>query len=188
MKFLFKSFLLFAIGGISLLIVLNISHVTAISNGTPTCPDYEIIFARGSGQEINDTDYRNFKKAIDQKLANTNIKYSFYELGERKTSGSYPAISVAKFKTALGVYLDVGDSYKFKSSVEQGAIELLSRIAYYNKTCPSKKYILAGYSQGAMVITKSLTSINSSRIIYVANFGDPKLYLPEGKGLFPQAC
>lgn len=39
-----------------------------------------------------------------------------------------------------------------------------------------------------MVITNGLNSLNSDNFIYAATFGDPKLYLPEGRGIIPDAC
>ena len=55
-------------------------------------------------------------------------------------------------------------------------------------SCPGTKYVVGGYSQGAMVVSKALGSLNADRIIYAATFGDPKIYLPEGKGILPAAC
>lgn len=45
-----------------------------------------------------------------------------------------------------------------------------------------------GYSQGAMVVAQSLEYFKSGELIYVAMFGDPELYLPEGRGAWPAAC
>lgn len=39
--------------------------------------------------------------------------------------------------------------------------------------CPSTKVILAGYSQGAMVVHNALNTIDGSKIAAVAAFGDP---------------
>ncbi|MCQ2049752.1 MAG: cutinase family protein, partial [Candidatus Saccharibacteria bacterium] len=50
------------------------------------------------------------------------------------------------------------------------------------------QFVLAGYSQGAMVISRVLNELDSEKIIYAATFGDPKLYLPEGEGFYPDAC
>ncbi len=48
--------------------------------------------------------------------------------------------------------------------------------------------MLAGYSQGAMVVAEAVKSFRHEQVVYVALFGDPKLYLPEGSGLLPDAC
>jgi hypothetical protein len=54
--------------------------------------------------------------------------------------------------------------------------------------CPDTVWVLAGYSQGALVVTEAVKSFRADRVVYVALFGDPKLYLPEGKGILPDAC
>ena len=63
--------------------------------------------------------------------------------------------------------------------MESGMQELIRVI---NTGCNDTKYVIAGYSQGAMVVSKALSSLDPERIIYAATFGDPKIYLPEGKG------
>ena len=86
----------------------------------------------------------------------------------------------------LGAFFSGGNSFAFGDSVNDGVNKLVESIN--NSACPNAKYILAGYSQGAMVIINSLNKISSGKIIYTATFGDPKLYLPEGAGIFPAAC
>lgn len=63
--------------------------------------------------------------------------------------------------------------------------------AYYDQVmrdCPESQWVLAGYSQGAMVVSEAAKSFRADHVVYVALFGDPKLNLPEGRGLFPAAC
>ncbi len=139
------------------------------------CSAYEFIFARGSGQELNDVDYKDFKKNIQSQIEDD---ISFYELGTAKNG--YPAKSV-DFKTALQAYISAGKSYEYGASVERGVTELIARVRNESRRCKDKKFVLTGYSQGAQVVDESIKYLNSDRIVYVANFGDPKLYLPEGK-------
>ncbi len=153
-----------------------IFSVNVISIPAEDCSDYEFIFARGSGQKMNDVDYKEFKGQIKDKLKDQNI--SFYELGSSKNG--YEAIPI-NFKTALGAYISAGASYEYGESIERGVTELISRIKSESKRCKNKKFVLAGYSQGSQVLDEAIRYINSEKIIYVANFGDPKLYLPEGK-------
>ncbi len=54
--------------------------------------------------------------------------------------------------------------------------------------CPDTQWVLAGYSQGAMVVAEAVKSFHYDRVVYVALFADPKLSLPEGKGILPDAC
>lgn len=147
-----------------------------------SCPDVKIIFARGSGGERWATeDYLTFKSAIEEKLAITGISYEFEDL-------DYPAVGVGidNLSVAIGAYVGAGETYEFGDSVNTGMHNLMEIIN--GASCPGTKYVLGGYSQGAMVVSKALGSLKAERVIYAATFGDPKLYLPEGEGLIPAAC
>ena len=140
------------------------------------CPDVKIIFARGSGAERwNNDDYRAFESALTEKLELIDINYEFEDLG-------YPAVGIGadNLWTAVGAYFSGGNSYEFGASVDEGVRNLIAKV---NGECENTRYVLAGYSQGAMVVAKALPSLDASRIIYVATFGDPKIYLPEGKSV-----
>ena len=165
-----KMILLFILMAACVILIAN----SVRSSGEFNCRDYEFIFARGSGQKLNDNDFAAFKAAIVK-----NIEYEkvgFYELGQR--ANGYPAVA-ADFSVSLGAIVSAGESYKFGESVDRGVSELVSYIKSKSKQCGKTKFILAGYSQGAMVIDKSLKRVDSEKILYAANFGDPKLYLPE---------
>ncbi len=146
-----------------------------------SCPDLKIIFARGSGGERwANNDYLEFKNNIEEKLSTVNLNYEFVDL-------DYPAVGVGldNLTVALGAFFGAGEAYEFGDSVKTGINNLVSIV---NNGCTHTKYILGGYSQGAMVVSKALSELKSERIIYAATFGDPKIYLPEGAGLMPAAC
>lgn len=146
-----------------------------------SCPDLKIIFARGSGGERHtNQDYLEFKSTIETRLKTTSLSYEFVDL-------DYPAVSVGvdKLETTIGAYVSAGEAYKFGDSVNLGVKNLTKLV---NHECPSTKYVLGGYSQGAIVVSKALKNLNHQKIIYAATFGDPKIYLPEGEGLIPPAC
>ena len=164
-------FLLFSILFVCLIFITE----SAISKEAINCDEYELIFARGSGQKIDDVDFNTIKEAI---LKETDVGIAYYELGTAKDG--YPANSV-DFLEALGIYISARESYGYSESVNRGATELISRVKTESKRCKDKKFILVGYSQGAQVVGEALEYVNSDRIVYVATFGDPKLYLPEGK-------
>lgn len=165
------------------LLLFLIAFITSVNGASsldnPDCSDFEFIFARGSGQSLNDTDYNTFRQKVNEVMKNKNIKYNFYELGTK--NGGYSAFSPNNAASILGTYLSAGESYEFGESVENGVKELISRLKTEVEKCKNKKFILSGYSQGAFVIDKTLPYLNSDKIFYVATFGDPKLYLPEGK-------
>lgn len=146
------------------------------------CPDVKIIFARGSGAPVNDNDdYRTFKSALESKLKTSSLSYEFEDL-------NYPAVSVGmdNLDVALGAFVSGGSTYEFGDSVKQGIKTLTAEVN--NNTCKNTKYVVAGYSQGALVISGGLEKLNSDKLIYAATFGDPKIYLPEGAGIIPPAC
>lgn len=144
------------------------------------CPDVRVVFARGSGgEQWTDQNYLAYKDSIEEKLQTTTIKYEFIDL-------DYPAVSIGNIEVLLGAYFGAGDAYEFGDSVKSGVKKLDTMIN--SDACPGTKYVLGGYSQGAMVVSGALGSLNADKLIYAATFGDPKIYLPEGKGLTPAAC
>lgn len=161
------------------------------THAKPFCQDVRFIFARGSGSPLGDRDYQQFRKALKTELKkhHSTLNYRFYELGTTAHQGfKYPATDVGKIDNALGAVISSGQSFHYGDSVKQGSSELFNYIDTITRQCPHTKFVLGGYSQGAQVISRTLRLINPKQIIYAATFGDPKLYLPEGKGLIPNAC
>ena len=173
------------------IITINITLFSlSIPTSAASCDDVKIVFARGSGQELGEEESYTFRGNISKniKLTLPNLKYSFYELGSEPQDGyQYPAIDL-NFISAIGTTISGGSAFEFGESVNQGINELKAFIKNISSNCPSTKYVLGGYSQGAMVMTKAMPDLNPNKVVYVANFGDPKLYLPEGEGLDPDAC
>ena len=156
-------------------------HLPRMSVSAKSCPDLKIIFARGSGAEVGTSaDYLEFKSTIETKLNTTELDYEFMDL-------DYPAVGVGidNLEIMLGAFLSGGEGYKFGKSVNAG-VENLAKIA--TSECRDTKYVLGGYSQGAMVLLKAIPYFRPEQLIYVATFGDPKIYLPEGEGIIPAAC
>ena len=146
-----------------------------------SCHDLEIIFVRGSGApKDTNSDYLEFKSQLEEKLQLTYLDYNFTDL-------DYPAVGVPNnLINLIGIYVSGGEAYNFGDSVRDGEEKL--KTILNSGVCPNTKFVLAGYSQGAMTITRVLSELDTSRIIYTATFGDPKLYLPEGAGIMPPAC
>ncbi|MCL2869747.1 cutinase family protein [Candidatus Saccharibacteria bacterium] len=190
------------IGLKSLLACALVIFVSALFIGQPTyaktvnnpCKDIDFIFARGSGQKIKDKEYSAFFKANDDLLhQQTNLTYQFYDLGTESYDGmQYPAVKIDNsfYTHAIGAYTSGGGAFAYGNSVREGVYELESYIFQRNLKCPYTEFVLAGYSQGAQVIGQALEKLSNyqSNIVYVALFGDPKLYLPEGYGFNPPAC
>ena len=157
-------------------IFATITNVATPAAHATSCPDLKIIFARGSGAErdVND-DYLEFKRVIEQKIFSWGITHDYLDLPYEAKG-----IGVNNLTTILGAFFGAGDAYDFGASVDNGVDLLIDTI----KSCLDTKFVLGGYSQGAMVISQAIRSIDPSRVIYAATFGDPKLYLPEGKAWF----
>ena len=146
------------------------------------CPDLRVVFARGSGEEQwSDKNYLEFKSTIEEKLKTVGLKYEFIDL-------DYPAIGVGvdNLDVMLGAFVSGGEAYDFGASVNAGVENLTAMVN--GTSCKNTKYVIGGYSQGAMMLSKALGSLNAERVIYAATFGDPKIYLPEGFGIMPPAC
>lgn len=163
--------------------LVDYNNINGLANASG-CLDLKVIYARGSGGErYTNGDYLNFKATMETKFATTYLKYEFDDL-------DYPAVSIdvgdGHLGTLLGAYFGGGEAYEFGDSVHEGTDELLRVIE--SDGCKNTKYVLAGYSQGALVVLNGLSQIDPNKIIYVATFGDPKIYLPEGAGLVPSAC
>ena len=144
------------------------------------CPELRVVFARGSGGELNgDQNFIAFRDAIVSKMQTTSIRYEVIDL-------DYPAIGIDDPKVLAGAYFGAGEAYDFGESVKSG-VEKLDNLVNGGE-CPDTRYVIGGYSQGAMVVSRAISGLKSERVIYAATFGDPKIYLPEGAGLFPAAC
>ena len=164
---------------------------TNATSATQPCVDYLIVFARGSGEELHtNIDHQAFSKAISEIFRKLpQYSYRYYQLGESDSYGQpYPAIGIEDPKIISGAILSGGKAFAFGRSVKTGINELTNLYRQVTKTCPNTQFILSGYSQGAMVMTYAIRHFNPDKILYLANFGDPKLYLPEGKGIIPDAC
>lgn len=169
-------------------------NTLSLSNNDPFnefCVDYFIIFARGSGESLHtNIDHQAFQRAITDVFKKLpNLSYRYYQLGESTNFGDpYPAIGIEDPKIISGAILSGGKAYEFGQSVKAGINELVKLYRNITKSCPNTHFILSGYSQGAMVMTYAIRHLNPEKILYLANFGDPKLYLPEGRGIIPDAC
>ena len=159
--------------GVALLCVAGVGRgipVNAVAEDD--CPDVRFVFARGSGgTRWEDKNYLAWKNGIEEKIGGSGLEYEFIDL-------DYPAIGIGEVNTLVSTFFSAGNAYEFSASVNAGVRELVQMV---NGECTNTKYVLGGYSQGAMVVSKAIHSIPADRIIYVATFGDPKIYLPEGR-------
>lgn len=150
-------------------------------SATNGCRDVEVVFARGSGQPQDEGEtFLELQKDISMAAEQAKMSYRITDL-------SYDAIAITP-GNALGIYVSAGEAYSFGESVSGGVSRLKRYAAERSASCSNTYWILAGYSQGAMVITNALSAFPEDRVVYIMLFGDPKLYLPEGEGFNPPAC
>ncbi|KAL1694290.1 cutinase [Schizophyllum commune] len=74
------------------------------------------------------------------------------------------------------VGLDYDTSVEYITTVAEGAQTLADLIASQASACPDQRFILSGYSKGAMVVhssTADLTDELISKVCGIAVFGDP---------------
>ncbi len=103
-------------------VALIVSAPTA--HGAP-CPDVELIFARGTSEPVG-------AGRVGQALAGQLAP----QLGGR----------------SLGIYgVNYPATYAFLAAAD-GAADATNRIAAMSQQCPSTRYVLGGYSQGAAVV------------------------------------
>ena len=171
-------------------LVVNSTTVHA-AKSNDTCKPAEVIYARGSGQDVDQQgkEGRRFFSQMTQRIGENNIHT--YEVGSETYDGTkYPAIAI-NAPTAIGASLSFGYFGKYGDSVNQGVKELKKYLGDRLAKCPNARFVIGGYSQGAQVVRQATYGPSSNltnHIDFLALFGDPKLYLPEGLGFSPKAC
>ncbi|MBR3414446.1 cutinase family protein [Candidatus Saccharibacteria bacterium] len=167
-----------------------------------TCQDVEIIFAHGADSDVADSpDVAAWKTAFEAQMKeHSDLKISYYSLGEKEYSGHrYVGAdiglgSLKEVKTTLGAFLSSGKSGEFQNSVKNGIAELKSHLEETMKACKETKFVFGGYSEGAYILHQffkedaATIGLTPENVVYIATFGDPKLYLKEGEGINPPAC
>ncbi|MBQ8991826.1 cutinase family protein [Candidatus Saccharibacteria bacterium] len=164
------------------------------------CSDVEVIFVHGAASDIDDNQDVVAWKGAFQNQNFGSLTLSYYNLGESDRYGArydgadIGASSLAEIKNTLETFFAAGQSGEFNETVEKGITELSNRISTTLKNCPSTKFIFGGYSEGAYLLHNFFNGpapalgLTTENVVYVATFGDPKLYLPEGEGTNPPAC
>ncbi len=127
------------------------------ANAAPGCPDVHWMGAAGSGERteydmtanegMGDIVYQSYQ-ALQQQLA---------QEGRTITAEAvnYPAKDVPPDA-------GVGDWLDYMGSVDVGTAALGGQFAEFTARCPESKVVLAGYSQGAMVVHRNLAAIGAN--------------------------
>ncbi|MDA4109309.1 cutinase [Mycobacterium holsaticum DSM 44478] len=138
-----------------------------VSHADPGCPDVHWFGAAGSGQRdghlsanagMGDDVYQSYLDL--QRLVQRDGRTMTAEAVE------YPAVAVPDDG-------GIGDWLGFMDSVDAGAEALGAQYAAFAQRCPATKVVLAGYSQGAMVVHRNLhalgTNPNMAAVLLIAD-------------------
>jgi Cutinase len=125
------------------------------AHADPGCPDVHWIGAAGSGERIDPTADGGMGRVTFQSYGD--LARLVQADGRTITSEAveYPAVPVP----ADGDLMGWGG---FMSSVDAGTAALGAQYASFVQRCPATKVVLAGYSQGAMVVHRNLQALAES--------------------------
>jgi diadenosine tetraphosphatase ApaH/serine/threonine PP2A family protein phosphatase len=164
---------------------------SGLADAVRPCEDVTMVFARGSGQGLNEREAPVFFGHVERGLGPA-ISVTRYELGAESHGGArYPAAGGWRDMLEAEASWTGFLGGRYRASVAAGVTELTNYLTERAVACPFELFVLGGYSQGAQVAGEALFELDAAtrnRVAFVALFSDPKLYLPEGRGPFPPAC
>ncbi|AMO60102.1 Cutinase [Mycolicibacterium phlei] len=158
-----------------------------LASAQPTCPDVHWIGAAGSGERTpaEIAQYKGMGRVVHQSLQELSAEVA--QDGRTMTAEAveYPAVEVPGEDGGIGEWLG------FMGSVDTGTAALAQQYQSFVARCPASKVVLAGYSQGAMVVHRNLaaleTSPNLAAVLLVADGDrlptDPTLNLGTAAGI-----
>jgi hypothetical protein len=175
--------------------VVTVGAAPAGAADGPACAGVGLVFARGSGQPLGYREAPRFFAKVAGRIGAA-ASVASYELGTGTHGGArYPAAGVGvdsaqEIVNVLDAWTGVAGG-TYRASVESGADELAAYLAERSTACPGERHVVGGYSQGAQVVGDGLARAGAAAragVSFVALFGDPRLSLPEGRGVYPPAC
>ncbi|GFG52156.1 cutinase [Mycolicibacterium agri] len=127
-----------------------------VANAAPGCPDVHWMGAAGSGERTpaEVAAYEGMGRVIYQ---------SYQELAAQLEEEGRTITAEAVNYPAKDVPIDAGvlDWADYMGSVDTGTAALGGQYAAFTAQCPETKVVLAGYSQGAMVVHRNLHAIGA---------------------------
>lgn len=127
-----------------------------VASAQPECPDVHVIGAAGSGERAGDM-------SADGGMGRVVYK-SYRDLAQlvQQDGRTITAEAVAYPATAVPEDGGILDWAAFMGSVDAGATALGQQYQAFVAQCPSSQVVLAGYSQGAMVVHRNLHALDAS--------------------------
>ena len=125
------------------------------AHAAPGCPDLHWIGVAGSGERDDPSVDAGMGRVIYNSLRD--LSGWLQQDGRTMTAEAvaYPAAAVPEDGDLLGWGT-------FLSSVDTGVAALGNQYAAFTQRCPASKVVLAGYSQGAMVVHRNLAALAGS--------------------------
>ena len=122
----------------------------------PVCPDLHWIGAAGSGE-------RGAEASLNGGMGRV-MYQSLLDFQQQAASQGRTVTAEAVVYPAVEVPLEGGllDWAGFIGSVDEGSEALAAQYARFVQQCPGSKVVLAGYSQGAMVVHRNLPVLDAS--------------------------
>lgn len=132
-----------------------VGFAAGTAQASPGCPDLHWIGVAGSGERDDPTTDAGMGRVVYNSLRD--LSQWVQQDGRTITAEAvvYPAAPVP----ADGDLLGWGG---FMSSVDAGVAALGNQYAAFTQQCPTSKVVLAGYSQGAMVVHRNLAGLAGS--------------------------
>ncbi|WP_186446710.1 cutinase family protein [Mycolicibacterium porcinum] len=132
-----------------------VGFAAGTAQASPGCPDLHWIGVAGSGERDDPTTDAGMGRVVYNSLRD--LSRWVQQDGRTITAEAvvYPAAPVP----ADGDLLGWGG---FMSSVDAGVAALGNQYAAFTQQCPASKVVLAGYSQGAMVVHRNLAGLAGS--------------------------
>jgi hypothetical protein len=129
---------------------------SGVAYADPVCPDVHFIGAAGSGERGPEATINGGMGRVVFQSFNA-LKQLVEQDGRTITAEAveYPATEVPEDGGVL-------DWANFMSSVDTGAAALGAQYESFVQQCPATKVVLAGYSQGAMVVHRNLQALVAS--------------------------
>jgi hypothetical protein len=132
--------------------------LASTASAQATCPDVHWIGAAGSGERTGTdlTAYDGMGRVIDQSLVDLSSQLQTEGRTITAEAVNYPAVEAPGEDGGIGEWLG------FMGSVDTGAAALGQQYQAFVQQCPTSKVVLAGYSQGAMVVHRNLAALGAS--------------------------
>jgi hypothetical protein len=134
-----------------------------VAQAAPGCPDVHWIGAAGSGERDG------YESAANDGMGQV-VYQSFRDLERQLQQEGRTITAEAVDYPAKDVPEDAGvlDWADYMGSVDAGTAALAGQYAAFSQQCPTTKVVLAGYSQGAMVVHRNLHALADSPILAAA--------------------